>query len=693
MLYGQAAEVHLLSRILPTLANRSVIDVGAERGGFTSAMLDAGATQVHAIEPEPRNAEALREHFGWDPRVIVHELAASDKEGNVDLHLSSSPAGEPLSFAHTLLDRKRAPDVAWPQSVRVEARRIGSLVAAGLLPSRVGILKVDTEGHDLAVVGAVGELDCDVIMTEYWLDLPRSLGPCPWTVDEMHTKVGSSSFPHFAQFVHQRGYTLLQWDNGAIPPGQFGNLVFLHKRIVGTVWPYILESAADLAREAGALADQRFEEAEAINSERRVQTRAAEKRGRALELVEAERAELERLASERLTRIEEVSRERDAQMSLAAERARAVEVVEAELEQFERLANAQLTTIEALRLAVPSQRPVPYPVRRARYELSRIRALGRPRLGRLRHYTPIPLKVPAAYLRDLPPEPALVISIVTPSFQHGQFLERTMRSVLDQHYPAIEYFVQDGSSNDGTPGLLARYENELSGWASEPDKGQADAINRGFARTTGEIMAWLNSDDLLLPGSLAYVAGFFSRHPDVDVVYGHRILIDESDGQIGVWLIPRHDDAALRLADFVPQETLFWRRRIWDGIGAELDLNFTYALDWDLLLRFQEAGAKMVRLPRFIGAFRIHDDQKTLAARSRGLAEMAILRERANGRPVPLHEVHRQLRPYMRRHTVLHLRQRLLDRMPLHRVIVTTAPPTGTAAPVAEPSPRPAANG
>jgi hypothetical protein len=191
------------------------------------------------------------------------------------------------------------------------------------------------------------------------------------------------------------------------------------------------------------------------------------------------------------------------------------------------------------------------------------------------------------------------------------------------------------------------------------------AINRGFASTTGEIMGWLNSDDLLLPGALAHVARYFADHPEVDVVYGNRLMIDANDGQIGAWILPGHDDDALTLADFVPQETLFWRRRIWDAAGARIDEEFAYALDWDLLLRFRSAGARMAHLPRYLGAFRVHDEQKTSATVSIGLAEMAQLREREHGRPVSIDEAIGRLQPFFRRHRVKHAWQRVLDRLPL----------------------------
>jgi len=309
---------------------------------------------------------------------------------------------------------------------------------------------------------------------------------------------------------------------------------------------------------------------------------------------------------------------------------------------------------------------------RLRRFLLRVRGLARPRIGVLRHYPPRPLRIPARYVKTEPPAPAPTISIVTPSFAQGRFLERTLNSILGQHYPALEYFVQDGGSTDKTLEILRRYDGQLSGWASEPDAGQADAINRGFRHSTGEIMAWLNSDDLLLPGSLAYVARYFVDHPDVDVVYGHRLMIDESDGQIGAWILPKHDDIALTVADYIPQETLFWRQRIWDAAGGRVDASFGYALDWDLLLRFREAGAKMVRLPRFLGAFRIHDEQKTTGIHELGVTETARLRERVHGRDLPIEDVTRLLRPYLKRHILVHTRQRFVDRLPLQRIKVTT---------------------
>lgn len=283
-----------------------------------------------------------------------------------------------------------------------------------------------------------------------------------------------------------------------------------------------------------------------------------------------------------------------------------------------------------------------------------------PKLGVLQQHAPKALDLPRGYGRSTAPAAAPRISIVTPSFRQSRFIERTIRSVLEQGYPNLEYFVQDGASDDGTREILERYADRLAGWDSSPDSGQTQAINRGFAHTTGEIMAWLNSDDVLLPGALAYVADFFARHPDVDVIYGNRILIDDDDRQIGMWILPAHDEKVLAWADFIPQETLFWRRAAWDRAGARVDEAFRFAMDWDLLVRFQEAGARFRHVPRFLAGFRIHPEQKTSATISDvGFREMDLIRKRKLGRVPSSVEVRKAVMPYLMRHVAVDIAWRL----------------------------------
>ncbi|MDB6170207.1 MAG: hyaD 2 [Verrucomicrobia bacterium] len=251
------------------------------------------------------------------------------------------------------------------------------------------------------------------------------------------------------------------------------------------------------------------------------------------------------------------------------------------------------------------------------------------------------------------PESRPAFSIVTPSFNQCRYLGEALDSVLGQQDVRFSYVVQDGGSTDGSTDVLQQRAAKLAAWESTRDAGQADAIAKGFARTDGEpddLMAWLNSDDVYLPGTLAYVSGYFSRHPEVDVVYGQRILIDENSQEVGRWFLPPHDDEMLKLNDYVPQESLFWRRRIWDRVGG-IDPAFRFAMDWDLLLRFQKAGARIVRVPYFLACFRIHAAQKTSAQmESLGHREIDALRTQAQGRALTHAEVeeHPRLLRYLR---------------------------------------------
>ncbi len=280
----------------------------------------------------------------------------------------------------------------------------------------------------------------------------------------------------------------------------------------------------------------------------------------------------------------------------------------------------------------------------------RLRQALRPRLGTHHQYPPRPIELPPPFRRRLP-QPVPVISLVTPSYNQAEFLERTLHSVLEQNYPRLEYIVQDGGSTDATPAVLQRHRGQLAHCELRPDRGQAHALNLGFRHATGPILAYLNSDDLLLPGALAYVAHYFNAHPNVDVLYGHRVIIDEDDQEVGRWVLPPHDDEVLLWIDYVPQETLFWRRRIWEKVGSALDESFQFALDWDLLLRFRAAGARMVRVPRFLGAFRVHARQKTSARMvDLGRPEIDRLRLRNLGRAVTEEQAQQFAQSYLRRH-------------------------------------------
>jgi len=375
---------------------------------------------------------------------------------------------------------------------------------------------------------------------------------------------------------------------------------------------------------------------------------------RAKEVV-LERQDAEARAKDALiARLDLECRLRDERLAASEEKQAALERALREGKDLRRIEEESAAARAAEEEARRRRREAYYRARRS------LRARFSPKLGVLDQYPPRPLSVPRHY-RERPVLPrAPSITLVTPSFGQAAFLERTLQSVLAQDYPRLEYVVQDGGSHDGTSAVLERYRDRLARCVSAPDGGQADAINRGFAGTTGELMGYLNSDDLLLPGALHAVAAAFERHPEVDVVYGHRIVVDEEDREIGRWVLPTHDDGVLTWADYVPQETLFWRRRIWARAGARMDESFRFALDWDLLLRFRDAGARFLRMPRFLGCFRVHATQKTSAQmEDLGLVEMARLRERCHGRVVTDDEIRRQVRPYLWRHLVRHKLYRL----------------------------------
>jgi glycosyltransferase involved in cell wall biosynthesis len=188
-------------------------------------------------------------------------------------------------------------------------------------------------------------------------------------------------------------------------------------------------------------------------------------------------------------------------------------------------------------------------------------------------------------------------SIVTPSFNQARFIRRTIESVLGQEGEFdLEYLLVDGGSTDGTAGILEEYGPRLQ-WISEPDHGQVDAINKGLERTTGDLVGWLNSDDVLLPGALQRAAAVFAMRPEVEWVHGRCRIIDEHDQVIRGWVeaykhfrAKRHTFETLLIENYVNQMTVFWRRSLLEAVGV-LDPRFPLAFDYELWLRFARRGA------------------------------------------------------------------------------------------------------
>ncbi len=198
------------------------------------------------------------------------------------------------------------------------------------------------------------------------------------------------------------------------------------------------------------------------------------------------------------------------------------------------------------------------------------------------------------------------ITVVTPSYNQGKFLEQTICSVLGQLYPNLEYFVMDGGSTDDSVEIIKRYESSLAGWVSEKDRGQSSALNKGFARATGEILCWLNSDDFLLPGALREAV---RQMEGADFVYGKCLSFSDTGTRGLVNIPPEHDRALLSLVDYIIQPSSFWRRSLWDKTGP-LNEEYHYAFDWEWYLRADKVG-RFARADFIFSAYRFHDAHKS----------------------------------------------------------------------------------
>jgi len=206
------------------------------------------------------------------------------------------------------------------------------------------------------------------------------------------------------------------------------------------------------------------------------------------------------------------------------------------------------------------------------------------------------------------------ISIVTPSYNQGQFIEETIRSVLLQGYPNLEYIIIDGGSSDNSVKIIKKYEQYLSYWVSESDKGPTDAINKGWQKTSGEIIAYLNSDDAYLPGALAAVAEAFQQHQGAIAICGNELKINSEGFVLEESNIKKADHLSLLNLNFIPQPATFVKKSTLDLAGG-LDLKVKYTFDFELWLRITRLGS-INCIPNLLAVTRWHNDTITVTRRS-----------------------------------------------------------------------------
>lgn len=233
------------------------------------------------------------------------------------------------------------------------------------------------------------------------------------------------------------------------------------------------------------------------------------------------------------------------------------------------------------------------------------------------------------------------ISIVTPVYNQVQYLEQTILSIINQGYPNLEYIIIDGGSTDGTVDVIRKYESHLAYWVSEPDKGMYHAIQKGFEHSTGEIMCWLNSDDVFFDKCLFAVADIFMHHPEIEWFSARSASIDADGMILGVDNIDGVDSIHFCKYDFylnrgfwVPQSSTIWRRTIWEKVGATLDTNLRLAGDFDLWLRFVNVAPLYVA-NTIIGTYRLREGQLSQMM-DRYMAEVRLS---VKNNPLPISEM------------------------------------------------------
>lgn len=216
------------------------------------------------------------------------------------------------------------------------------------------------------------------------------------------------------------------------------------------------------------------------------------------------------------------------------------------------------------------------------------------------------------------------ISIITPSYNQGNFIEVAIQSVIEQNYPNFEHIILDNCSTDKTLEILQKYDNHLI-WKSEPDKGQSDALNKGFSMATGDIVGWLNADDKYLPGCFHKIANCFAEYPESDIAYGDYRWVNEKGDVFQSRREIDFDQFILKYLHvlYIPSTSTFFKRRIFDE-GNFLDDSFQYAMDYEFFLRLALKRYKFIHVHSYLADFRWHTENKSVVALKKQINEQEI---------------------------------------------------------------------